>query len=336
MSDTGNPIGADMPNTALTAGEQRQVEQRVSAFVAALAALPPLGPDFSEMVGTIAAIGQRDVSALTACSERAMQHAMQARTHHAGAALAGLRPLARELDPARPGGLLNPGKSLGLFPRAVAPESYFRRFTNAQDEIVRVLAKLERARDDLLREQIRLRADRQQLGEAMGGLEAASSQARHLTTRLEWRVRQLADNDGLRAERLQIDALPQALSRSGELATQMALAQQAWQVLQLIESGNAQVLAAIAQAHAAMLSALHAADRAARALMQRRLVLDKVDALNAATSRIAESGAEAGNGDAREALARCFVELSAALDNLDQSGNRAGEGLIGLLPAASG
>lgn len=299
---------------------------KVAAFTTQLMALPPLSPDFSHKLDEIRSIGTPEIAQVSGRGAHVLDQFGERSGTVLQQSLRELDAIAHELDPGRKGGLLNPAKRLGLLRAKPDPEGYFRRYLAAQERINQTLLNLSRERDAMLRSNVLIDSERDRMLADMRALEESGVTARELSAQLEGRSAQLAASDPVRADRLRAEALYEAEQRAVEIARQMAIASQGWLALDLIERNNSDVISGATRAFDTMVLVLRGATTLAQMLTQHGLVLDRIAALNAASSKlIDDSGPETKAPIPRDAheLGNAFTDLYEALDTAESSRGRA-------------
>jgi uncharacterized protein YaaN involved in tellurite resistance len=322
----GIPDGPLAARIVPSKARRSELAGKVAAFAAQLIELPVLSPEFSHRLEDIRTIGASEIARLSGRGARMLAEVSPQSGGELQQSLDQLRALARELDPAREGNLLNPARRLGLIRRQPDPEAYFARYREAQEIINASLIGLARERDAMLRSNVTLAAERERMLADMRALEEAGVTARELAIQIDARAAQLAANDPLHADKLRAEALTEAQQRAVEIARQMAIAAQGWAALDLTERSNAHLIAGASRAIDTMVLVLRGAKVVADALTRHGLVFDRIAALNRATGKLIDEDSPGASGPAPTTAAElgyAFTDLHAALDTADQSRGRA-------------
>ncbi|MFD2192296.1 toxic anion resistance protein [Pistricoccus aurantiacus] len=209
-------------------------------------------------------------------------------------ALSGLRERMRELDPQRHRlsrrGIdrvlkFIPGMSTGL-------ERYFQKYESAQQALDAIIHDLEAGKDRLGRDNLTLTDDQQALEESTEKLQEQVELGQLIDRRLVRRAEALPQEDPERAF-IEEELLFPLRQRIVDLQQQLAVSQQGVLALEVIIRNNRELMRGVDRAINVTVSALSVAVTVALGLANQRLVLDKVEALNATTSDMIAGTAQA-------------------------------------------
>ncbi|WP_355661149.1 toxic anion resistance protein [Halomonas salifodinae] len=245
-------------------------------------------------------------------------------------ALTGLRermqdldPQAHQLEPRRFDWLLNrlPGVSSRL-------QRYFRRFENAQEAIDGIIDELQAGRDVLYRDNLTLGDDQESLEQTLGELNHQLALGQAIEARLQ---ATLDEQEPEAAERAFIEqelGFP-LRQRLLDLQQQVAVCQQGILALEVIIRNNRELMRGVERAINVTVAALGVAVTVALALANQRMVLDRVEGLNATTSEMISRTAKTLRAQGvdiqtraasamldMQALEEAFGEVMAAIDDL--------------------
>lgn len=245
-------------------------------------------------------------------------------------ALTGLRermqdldPQAHQLEPRRFDWLLNrlPGVSSRL-------QRYFRRFENAQEAIDGIIGELQAGRDVLYRDNLTLGDDQESLEQTLTELNHQLALGQAIEARLQ---ATLAEQEPEAAERAFIEqelGFP-LRQRLLDLQQQVAVCQQGILALEVIIRNNRELMRGVERAINVTVAALGVAVTVALALANQRMVLDRVEGLNATTSEMISRTAKTLRAQGvdiqtraasamldMQALEEAFGEVMAAIDDL--------------------
>lgn len=245
-------------------------------------------------------------------------------------ALVKLRGRMQELDPSQhrlsQGGLdrvlaVIPGVSNRL-------QRYFRKFENAQDALDAIIADLESGRDMLRRDNLTLTDDQEALRETLGQLHRQIVLGRLIDRRLGKAVAERDADDPQRAF-VEEELIFPLRQRIVDLQQQLAVSQQGVLALEVIIRNNRELIRGVDRAIHVTVSALTVAVTVAMALANQRLVLDRVESLNATTSEMISGTAKALRRQGvdiqtrassamldMQALEEAFGEVMGAIDDL--------------------
>ncbi len=201
-------------------------------------------------------------------------------------ALLGLREQMRDLDPNRQrlGGAGNRllARIPGLGSRL---QRYFRKFETAQAALDAILQDLEAGRDMLRRDNLTLDDDQRSLRDSLRELAHQAELGRCIDRRLQQAIAELPADSERRAF-LEEELLFPLRQRIMDLQQQQAVCQQGILALEVIIRNNRELIRGVDRAINVTVSALNVAVTVALALANQRLVLDRIGALNQATSEL--------------------------------------------------
>ncbi|MDI5920907.1 toxic anion resistance protein [Halomonas sp. LR5S13] len=247
-------------------------------------------------------------------------------------ALVDLRGRMQELDPARH--RLSPrplDRVLALLPGASSRlQRYFRKFETAQQALDAIIVDLEGGRDMLHRDNLTLADDQQSLRESLDQLERQVALGRLIDERLQTAIARRDEEDPKRRF-LEEELLFPLRQRIVDLQQQLAVSQQGVLALEVIIRNNRELIRGVDRAINVTVSALTVAVTVALAIANQRLVLDRVEALNATTSEMIGGTARALRQQGvdiqqrassamldMEALEQAFGEVMGAIDDLSR------------------
>ncbi|MGC3871867.1 toxic anion resistance protein [Halomonas sp. GXIMD04776] len=247
-------------------------------------------------------------------------------------ALTSLRERMTELDPNRQtltrGGLDRllariPGVGNNL-------QRYFRKYESAQEALDAIIRDLEDGRDMLRRDNLTLSDDQTALRDILAQLQHQIALGRLVDERLEARMIALEEDDPQRAF-IEEELLFPLRQRIVDLQQQLAVSQQGVLALEVVIRNNRELIRGVDRAINVTVSALTVAVTVALALANQRLVLDRVEALNATTSdmiagtakSLRNQGVEIQNRSAAtmldmEKLEQAFGDVLAAIDDVSR------------------
>lgn len=247
-------------------------------------------------------------------------------------ALVDLRGRMQSLDPSRHN--LSPGaldRVLALIPGAGSRiQRYFRKFETAQQALDAIIADLEGGRDMLHRDNLTLGDDQQALRESLVELERQVALGRLIDDRLQAAIARRDEEDPQRRF-LEEELLFPLRQRIIDLQQQLAVSQQGVLALEVIIRNNRELMRGVDRAINVTVSALTVAVTVALAMANQRLVLDRVESLNATTSEMIGGTARALRQQGvdiqrrassamldMQALEEAFGEVMGAIDDLSR------------------
>lgn len=209
-------------------------------------------------------------------------------------ALSDLRGRMEGLDPARH--RLAPtaiDRVLAIIPGLDSRlQRYFRKFENTQQALDTIIADLESGRDMLHRDNLTLSDDQQALTNILAELNRQIALGRMIDRRLCDHIA-ARDKEDPRRHFLEEELLFPLRQRIVDLQQQLAVSQQGVLALEVIIRNNRELMRGVDRAINVTVSALTVAVTVAMALANQRLVLDRIEALNAATAQMIGGTAKA-------------------------------------------
>ncbi|MDZ4140009.1 MAG: toxic anion resistance protein [Erythrobacter sp.] len=271
--------------------EKSKLDTKVDAFVNELVSVDANSPAFGEKVDQITRMGQEQIRAAAAMSNRFLDRPVRAMDAdgNVGKDLAELRRTVEDLDPGRKGKLSGPRKILGIIPFGNKLKNYFDSYTSAQGHISSILQRLDSGKKELHLDNAAIDTERQKLWAAMGELEQMIHIAKTLDARLEAKALELDSSDPAKAKALRESALFYVRQRTQDLLTQMAVSVQGYLALDLVKKNNVELVKGVDRASTTTVGALRTAVTVAQAMTNQRLVLGQITALNKTTSDIIDS-----------------------------------------------
>src|SRR4029077_18469879 len=128
----------------IEAGEQAKLDTMVASYIEAVSTLDPHSPAVTDKVRDIANLGDDDIRASAAVSNRlldkplaAMQNGGLTETSSVSRSLLSLRRQVEDLDPSKQGDLLSRHKLLGILPFGAGDRlrTYFEKYRSSQHEL---------------------------------------------------------------------------------------------------------------------------------------------------------------------------------------------------------
>jgi uncharacterized protein YaaN involved in tellurite resistance len=262
-------------------------------YVASIVSLDVRSPEFAAKADSIRVVGDADIRAAAAVSNRMLDAPMRAAAKKgldAGSqvsrSLLDLRRTIEGLDPAKTSGLR---KLLGRFPFGDQLRDYFQRYESAQSHINAILNALYEGQDELRKDNAALEQEKVHLWETMQRLAQYVHVVERLDGSLTARIAEIETSDPEHAKALQDDVLFYLRQKHQDLLTQLAVSIQGYLAIDLIRKNNIELIKGVDRATTTTISALRTAVIVAQALANQRLVLNQVTALNTTTSQMIES-----------------------------------------------
>src|SRR3989442_5901747 len=242
-----------------------------------------------------------------------------------------LRRTVEDLDPSAHD-LLNPKRLLGLIPLGKRLRDYFGRYQSAQGHLNAIVQAVYRGQDELRQDNAAIEQEKVNIWSIKGSLEQYIYMAGKLDETLEAEIDQIGQTDPGRAKVLREDLLFYIRQKRQDLLTQLAVNAQGYLALELVRKSNLELIKGVDRATTTTVSALRTAVMVAQALVNQKLVLNQIAALNTTTSNMIESTSEllkeqsgavheqAASATASiEKLQAAFANIYATIDTIDAS-----------------
>jgi uncharacterized protein YaaN involved in tellurite resistance len=273
-----------------------KLDGMVKGYLDAISSLDVNDPKFDARVGDIRKLGDEDIKASAQVSSRlldrpvaAMQHGGISGSSAVSTSLIQLRRQIDDLDPAHQGDLLSAHKILGIIPFGDRLRDYFGKYQSAQSHINAIITSLYHGQDTLQQDNADLEQEKANLWTIMERLREYIYLAQKLDAGLTARIAQIQTTDPERAKVLNEDMLFYVRQKVQDLATQLAVSVQGYLALDVIRRNNLELIKGVDRATTTTVSALRTAVIVAQALVDQKLVLDQITALNSTTSNLIES-----------------------------------------------
>ena len=285
----------------ISAEDQAKLDAMVSSYLDGVATLDPHSPAFSDKVRDISKLGDDDIRASAAVSNRlldkpmaAMQNGGLTEASQVSKSLLSLRRQVEDLDPSKQGDMFSPRKLLGVLPFGAGDRlrDYFEKYRSSQHELDAIINGLYHGQDELQRDNAAIEQEKVNLWAVMGRLRQYAYLAQHLDDALVARIAAIEPTDPDRAKVLKEDLLFPIRQKHQDLLTQLAVSVQGYLALDVIRRNNIELIKGVQRATTTTISALRTAVIVAQALADQKLVLDQITALNTTTSNLIESTSE--------------------------------------------
>ena len=273
----------------------KQIQATVSSYIDQLVALDPHSPDFDSKVQAIHSLGDADIRASAAVSNRLLQQPAKAmesgplsKTSDVSNNLVKLRRTVEDLDPQRQG-LLSKKTLFGVIPFGNRLRDYFAKYESSQHNIDAIIQSLYRGQDELRQDDASLEQEKANVWAIKDKLQQYLYMSAQLDTALTAKIAALQSTDPDKAKALQEDVLFYVRQKRQDLLTQLAVNMQGYLAMDLIRKSNMELIKGVDRATTTTVSALRTAVIVAQALNNQKLVLDQITALNTTTGNLIES-----------------------------------------------
>ena len=275
---------------------QDKLDGMAKGYLDAIQGLDVDDPKFDAHMSDIRKLGDEDIQASAQVSSRLLDRPVEAMktggisgTSAVSTGLLQLRHQIDDLDPSHQGDLLSAHKILGLIPFGDRLRDYFGKYQSSQTHINAIITGLYHGQDTLQQDNADLEQEKANLWAIMERLRQYIYLAQKLDAGLTARIAQVQTSDPAKAKVLQEDMLFYVRQKSQDLATQLAVSVQGYLALDVIRRNNIELIRGVDRATTTTISALRTAVIVAQALVDQKLVLDQITALNTTTSNLIES-----------------------------------------------
>jgi uncharacterized protein YaaN involved in tellurite resistance len=314
-----------------------RIDGLVKTYVDSLVSLDPQSPDFTKKTNAVHAMGDKEIRESASVSNRLLDRPvkeMQSGPLSQGAtvsrSLVDLRRTVEDLDPSRHG-LMNPKHLFGFLPFGNRLRDYFGRYQSAQSHLNAIIQTLYRGQDELRKDNGAIEQEKVNVWDIKERLEQYIYLASQLDAALEARINEIERTDAERAKVLRQDVLFYVRQKRQDLLTQLAVNVQGYLALELVRKNNLELIKGVDRATTTTVSALRTAVIVAQALLNQKLVLSQIAALNETTGNMIESTSQMlrdQSGDIQkqaaaatvpvEKLQAAFTNVYATMDMIDQ------------------
>lgn len=336
------PVTAVAPDQAagavqLDPAETAKLDGMVARYLDAVTTLDPHDAAFQSKVDDIQKLGDADIKASAAVSNRLLDKPLAAMSQggvgegsQISKSLLNLRHTVQDLDPSSEGDLLSPHKILGIIPFGDKVRDYFQKYQSSQAHLNAIITSLYQGQDELQKDNADIEQEKANLWATMGRLRQYVYLGQKLDAALTARIATIEATDPDRAKVLKDDLLFPVRQKVQDLLTQLAVSVQGYLALDLIRRNNVELIKGVDRATTTTVSALRTAIIVAQALGDQKLVLDQITALNTTTGSLIESTgkmlrqqsadiskqASSATVDVAK-LQQAFLDIYATMDEID-------------------
>jgi len=276
-----------------------ELDAQVRQFIDDITAHDSQDPMFKEAVARIHSMGNKDIEASAAVSNRMLDRPVKTLDNglfdqgsEIGKGLIDLRRTIEDLDPSRQGDLFSARKLLGFIPMGNKLVDYFDRYQSSQAHLNAIIESLKRGKDELLRDNAAIEQEKANLWSLMERLEKYIHIGKKLDAELDAKARTLDAQEPEKARVVREEMLFYTRQKVMDLLTQMSVNIQGYLALDLIRKNNLELMKGVDRATTTTVSALRTAVIVAQALANQKLVLDQISALNTTTGNLIASTSE--------------------------------------------
>ena len=331
------PVAAVTPESAsgrvkLKPEDLADLDAQVRGFIDAMTGLDEQDPKFKDCVDRIHTMGNKDVEQSAGVSNRLLDRPVKTLKNglfdsgsDISRALVDLRNTVEKLDPSAQGDLFAPRKLLGLIPFGNRLNEYFDQYRSSQSHLNAIVETLKRGKDELLRDNAAIEQEKVNLWTLMERLEKYIYLGKKLDAALDAKARALEATDAQKAKVVREELLFYTRQKVTDLLTQMAVNIQGYLALDLLRKNNFELIKGVDRATTTTVAALRTAVMVAQALVNQKLVLDQISALNSTTASMIETTSELlrqQTGEIHQQAASSTIEvekLRKAFENVYQT-----------------
>jgi uncharacterized protein YaaN involved in tellurite resistance len=276
-----------------------ELDAQVRGFIDTMTGLDEQDPKLKECVERIHAMGNKDIEQSAGVSNRLLERPVKTLKNglfdsgsDISRALVDLRTTVEKLDPSSQGDLFAPRKLLGLIPFGNRLNEYFDQYRSSQAHLNAIVETLRRGKDELLRDNAAIEQEKVNLWTLMERLEKYIYLGKKLDAALETKARGLEPSDPQKAKVVREELLFYTRQKVTDLLTQMAVNIQGYLAMDLLRKNNFELIKGVDRATTTTVAALRTAVMVAQALVNQKLVLDQISALNSTTANMIETTSE--------------------------------------------
>jgi uncharacterized protein YaaN involved in tellurite resistance len=293
------PVESASGRVRLKPEDVQELDAQVRKFIDDISSHDSQDPVFKEAVARIHSMGNKDIEASAAVSNRMLERPVKSlqdglfdKGAEIGRGLIDLRRQVEELDPSRQGDLFSARKLLGMIPLGNRVADYFARYQSSQAHLNAIIEALRHGKDELMRDNASIEQEKINLWTLMERLEKYIFIGKKLDGELDAKARSLDAGDAEKARVIREEMLFYTRQKVMDLLTQMSVNIQGYLALDLIRKNNLELIKGVDRATTTTVAALRTAVIVAQALSNQKLVLDQIAALNTTTGNLIASTSE--------------------------------------------
>ena len=277
---------------------KQQIDATVAQYIDKLMSADPHSPAFDSQLNAVHNLGDADIRASAAVSNRLLERPAAAMSSGAfdsksqiSTSLVKLRRTVEDLDPTQQG-LFGKKNLWGTLPFGNTLRDYFHKYEASQKNLDAIIHALYSGQDELQKDDASLEQEKANVWSIKGRLEQYIYMATALDQQVSAKIAQLEATDPDRAKELKEDVLFYVRQKRQDLLTQLAVNTQGYLAMDLVKRNNQELIKGVDRATTTTVSALRTAIIVAQALANQKLVLNQINALNTTTSNLIESTSE--------------------------------------------
>lgn len=325
---------------AVDHGRKLEIGSQAREHVSMIAKLNPNSPDYTKHIHDLNTIGAKEIEDTTAGPNRLLERAASSfagskksggePTQKIASTLSELRSTVDDLTP-NPEDLSPARKILGFIPGGNKIRKYFQKYESAQTNLDNIIKSLLSGKDELMRDNASLEQEKVKLWDNMAALNEYGVFAEQLDREVVAKISELkSSGQTVAANAMEADVLFAIRQRHQDILTQLGVSLQGYLAMTQIQRNNVELVKGVDRARTTTITALKTAMIVAQALDTEKLVLDQIDAVNAATNkaitatatmlkqntaRVQEQAVNSGVSVA--ALTQAFDDIRQTMDSVD-------------------
>lgn len=259
---------------------------QIDEFIQTIIKLDTQHTDFKNKIESIHNLGHSSITKSASFSHRLLSRSisnMDNESSTIGQSLIELRRTLDDLNPASNDQFFSRRKLLGLIPFGQKIEAYFDKYRSSEAHLNAILNSLENGKDELVKDNIGIERDKVMLWETMQQIEQYMYIGRQLDEKLTTCLYEIEIKDAEKARIIREEVLFYLRQKVTDLLTQQVISVQSYLSLDLIRKNNLELIKGVDRATMTTVSALRTAVIVAQALVNQKLVLKQVQAVNKTT-----------------------------------------------------
>jgi len=273
-----------------------KLDSKVQEFVDIVVNADVHSESFTDRLTAVHNLGNKEIRAAASVSNRMLDRpvkAMDSGFFDSGSpiskSLVDLRKTVEDLDPSRQGELFSPNKLLEMLPFGNKVRNYFLKYQSSQAHLNAIINALYRGQDELRKDNAVIEQEKLNLWTLMQQLRQYVYVGKKIDAALEDRIAQIEVTDTEKARIVREEMQFYVRQKVQDLLTQLAVSIQGYLALDMLRKNNLELIKGVDRATTTTVSALRTAVIVAQALVNQKLVLDQITALNTTTSNLIEA-----------------------------------------------
>jgi uncharacterized protein YaaN involved in tellurite resistance len=302
----------------------QKLDGKVKEFVDIVVNSDVHSEQFTDRLTAVHNLGNKEIRAAASVSNRMLDRpvkAMDSGFFDSGSpisqSLVDLRKTVEELDPSRQGDLFSPAKLLEKLPFGSKVRNYFLKYQSSQAHLNAIINALYRGQDELRKDNATIEQEKMNLWTLMQQLRQYVYVGKKIDAALEDRIAIIEATDPEKARIVREEMQFYVRQKVQDLLTQLAVSIQGYLALDMLRKNNLELIKGVDRATTTTVSALRTAVIVAQALVNQKLVLDQITALNTTTSNLIEATSQM----LKKQSAQIYEQAASSTINIQQLQN---------------